>query len=376
MRCTRILLAAASLAATVDAHAYVPKGIRARASSPLEVTLAPAAGGGVAELVATIKNVGGEDLNLLKVGTILDDVLPIQKVSIVDEAGVEAQFQGIEASLRHDALKPEHFVLVKASGSVSTTIRAAPVHEFPHSGTYTFSAAGLLPVARPGSTTLVGPALEFQSNQVQLAVSAAAAAAVPRALQPADGAAAAGLEARTNLQPGCSAERTAATEAALADCAQLAAAAAAEAADASSARFVEYFGTNETAARAEVATRLERAAAECGTTDAGVSRFYCFDYYGICELEGPLNAYTLWSFDTVVACPLFFEALPALPPACHRQCRATTAVHEMTHCEGLYSPHTNDWAYGYNESVALPPDRALMNADNYSLFANAVYLDC
>lgn len=49
----------------------------------LDVTLAPA--GNVAEVVATVKNVGAQDLNLLTLGTFLD-VAPVQKLSVVDEA--------------------------------------------------------------------------------------------------------------------------------------------------------------------------------------------------------------------------------------------------------------------------------------------------
>ncbi|OTB15765.1 hypothetical protein K445DRAFT_317407 [Daldinia sp. EC12] len=368
MRITKFVLAIAGFTATTDAHSVKP--IYGRQASALEVTLSPSPSGGVAELIATIKNVGSEDLNLLRVGTLLDEVLPVEKVYVVDESGQEAPFRGIHASIRHDALTAANFQLLRASESLDTVIKAATVHRFEKSGTYTFTATGLMPVAPAGSTTLSGPAMLIQSNRISLHVDAESAAAVPKlfSLNP--------LEGRTNVQDGCNATQLAASTEALTNCEKLALAAAADAADPSSSRFVEYFKTNSSETRQIVADRLKAAAKECSTTDSGPSRYFCYDYYGICETEGPLNAYTKWDFSFVIMCPLFYDTLPPLPQGCHRQCQATTAIHEMTHCEDVYSPHTNDFVYGYNESVALTPEQALLNADNYSLYANAVYMKC
>ncbi|OTA83880.1 hypothetical protein M434DRAFT_400582 [Hypoxylon sp. CO27-5] len=368
MRYVEILLVAARLAATIDAR--IPRLVHDRQAPAIEVTLTPVEAGNAAELVATILNIGSTDLNLLKVGTILDEILPVQKVLAVDEKGLEVPFKGIHASIQHSALTDEHFRLLKVSESVSTVISAATVHEFTASGTYTFLATGLLPVAPAGSTELSGPALTYLSNNVSLHVDAQAAAAIPKALTFAP------LETRTNIQDGCNATQLAASTAALTNCETLALAAAADAADPSSARFVEYFKTNSSSTRQIVVDRLTAAAKECSTTNSGPSRYFCYDYYGLCETDGPLNAYTKFDFDFVIMCPLFYDTLPPLPQGCHRQDQATTTIHEMTHCEDVYSPHTNDFTYGYNESTALPPERALLNADNYSLYANAVYMGC
>ncbi|KAI0380589.1 Deuterolysin metalloprotease family-domain-containing protein [Hypomontagnella monticulosa] len=368
MRRMVTLVAATGLATVVSG--YTVKPVFNRQAPALEVTLAPIATGEVAELVATIKNVGSTDLNLLKVGTLLDDVLPVQKVLATDEAGVEAPFRGIHASIRYDALTTAHFQPLKVSESVRAIIKTASVHEFTKSGIYTFSATGLLPVAPAGSSILSGPAISIQSNKISLHIDSQAAEAVPMALG------ANPLEARTNVQDGCNATQLAASTAALGNCETLALAAATDATDPSSARFVEYFRTNSSTTRQIVADRLTAAAKECSTTNAGPSRYFCYDYYGICESEGPLNAYTKWDFDFVIMCPLFYDTLPPLPQGCHRQCQATTTIHEFTHCEDVYSPHTNDFTYGYNESVALPPEHALLNADTYSLYANAVYMKC
>ncbi|KAI2617664.1 Deuterolysin metalloprotease family-domain-containing protein [Hypomontagnella submonticulosa] len=362
------LVAAAGLATVVSG--YTMKPVRDSQAPALKVILAPATTSDVAELVVTIINVGSIDLNLLKVGTLLDEVLPVQKVLAVDEAGVEAPFRGVHASIRYDALTPAHFHPLKVFESVNIIIKTARVHEFAKSGTYSFSATGLLPVAPAGSATLSGPAVIIQSNSINLHVDAQAAEAVSMALG------AKPLEARTNVQDGCNAIQLAASTAALANCETLALAAAADAANPASARFIEYFKTNSSATRQIVADRLTAAAKECSTTNAGPSRYFCYDYYGLCESDGPLNAYTKWDFDFVIICPLFYDTLPPLPQGCHRQCQATTTIHEITHCEDVYSPHTNDFVYGYNESVALPPEHAVLNADTYSLYANAVYMKC
>lgn len=85
---TRSLVAFASLAAAslINAHAISHSRLGKRAPSPLEVKLT-APTGDVAEIVATITNVGTEDLNLLAVGTILDTKLPIERLLVSGEAG-------------------------------------------------------------------------------------------------------------------------------------------------------------------------------------------------------------------------------------------------------------------------------------------------
>lgn len=56
----------------------------AKRDSGLVVTLTSAEG--AAEVLATIKNVGTQDLNLLTLGTFLDSA-PVQKLAVVDETG-------------------------------------------------------------------------------------------------------------------------------------------------------------------------------------------------------------------------------------------------------------------------------------------------
>ncbi|KAJ0364342.1 hypothetical protein COL154_005028 [Colletotrichum chrysophilum] len=310
-----------SALAIADAHPGT-HGIRLnKRDSGLEVTLAPSASGTPTEVIATIKNNGADDLNLLK--------------------------------------------FLSAGESIAVAIDVAKVHYFEKSGRFSVIADGLIPVGLASSTSFDQPAIAFKSNAIDIDVDAVAASGLMVA--PA-------LAERTNVQAGCNETTSDASLKALANCQVLALAAAADAADPSSKRFVEYFGTNSSETRNIVVTRLRNVAQECSTTNSGGSRYFCYDYYGVCEIDGPLNAYTAWDVNTMVMCPLFY-GLPPLPQGCHRQCQATTAIHETTHCEAVYEPHTNDYAYAYNASVALPPERALQNADNYSLYANGKLLE-
>lgn len=250
--------------------------------------------------------------------------------------------------------------MLKAGSSIETIVDGTNVHNFEKSGVYSFSARGLLHFAIAPSTVPSGPAMVFESNTLTLQVDAQPAAAA---------AAKAHLQGRFMLQDGCNATEKAAAIASISNCRKLALAAVADASDPSSKRFVEYFKSNSSSTRETVIARLKAVAEECSSTDGGVASFSCVDLANICVLYGPLVAYTFWDTNRTITCPLFWER-PPLPETCHKQDHATTVIHETTHSEGVYAPPTNDWAYAYNESVALSPERALANADNYSLYAN------
>jgi hypothetical protein len=66
---------------TFASAAFLENGKR---DTGLEVTLT-AAEGSAADVVATVKNVGTQSLNLLTLGTFLDSA-PVQKLAVVDEA--------------------------------------------------------------------------------------------------------------------------------------------------------------------------------------------------------------------------------------------------------------------------------------------------
>lgn len=46
--------------------------------------------------------------------------------------------------------------------------------------------------------------------------------------------------------------------------------------------------------------------------------------------------------------------------------QVTASLHELTHAPGVYSPGTDDNAYGYSASSALSSSAAILNADTYA----------
>ena len=74
-----------ALAALAVSNAAVVIDNTKRATG-LEVTLSPTENS--AGVVATVKNVGAEDLNLLTLGTFLDSA-PVQKLAVLDESGMK-----------------------------------------------------------------------------------------------------------------------------------------------------------------------------------------------------------------------------------------------------------------------------------------------
>ena len=133
-------------------------------------------------------------------------------------------------------------------------------------------------------------------------------------------------------------------------------------------RFSEYYKTTASSTRTTVANRLTAVANECGSSTSGATTYYCTDVYGDCSSN--VLAYTIPSQNLVVSCPIYFSALPGLTRSCHAQDQTTTTLHEFTHAPGVYSPGTQDYAYGYSASTALSSARAVLNADTYALYAN------
>ncbi|KAM3080431.1 hypothetical protein ACMFMG_005386 [Clarireedia jacksonii] len=314
---------------------------------------------------ATVKNVGAQDLNLLKYGTLFDSA-PVRKV-IVTESDNLAPFTGILRSIQRTDLVPDSFVSLAAGATFETTINTAETHEL-NSATYNFFAEGAIPFAPANSTELTGESIYFKSNLVTMEVDGEAAAAVKSAVETSK------TDKRTVLQSGCSTSQRSQTTQALAYARQLASAAQTAATSGSSTKFNEYFKTTSSSTRSVVAARLGAVATQAGSITSGSTKYYCTDVYNYCESN--VLAYTIPSTNEIVNCPLYYSALPALSSTCHAQDRATTSLHELTHAPGTYSPGTQDNAYGYSASTALTSARAVLNADSYALYANAIYVGC
>lgn len=154
--------------------------------------------------------------------------------------------------------------------------------------------------------------------------------------------------------------------AALSSCARLATAAEQAARNGSGDKLVEYFSSQSSSVRRNVAGVFNKIATECGRDTSGVAEQYCTDVLQYCE-QGVL-AYTVPSMNVMVSCDIYFNQLPALETRCHRQDQATTTLHEVTHLNAIAG--TNDFAYGYDLATQLSTNQALNNADTYTLFAN------
>ncbi|KAI1012098.1 hypothetical protein LB503_004847, partial [Fusarium chuoi] len=357
MRFCPTLSFVAYLASGVQSH--FPHSRHARNNNALTAFLEPVPGQST-QVNVSIKNDGPTDLSLLKIGTILDD-RPVKKLSLKDESGNEVSFMGIELSLYYDGLKSNHFETLKAESSIFRTIDLSTMYDL-KAGTYTVYAEGSIPAASKESSKTIP--VSFKSETLSMKITKASSAEAKQK-----------ASKRTILQgDSCTADKLELTANGVKNCETLARAAAKDASDVHSARFVEYFKSNETTAREHVTGRLLAVAEECSTSDSGNTRVFCSDEIGYCESDGPLIAYTTWVNGYVTMCPLFYDTLPPLPQKCHKQDHATTTIHEMTHARAVYEQEvsTQDYAYGYENSTALDPLSCLYNADSYSLYANVL----
>ncbi|KAF4975579.1 hypothetical protein FZEAL_7651 [Fusarium zealandicum] len=357
-----LIWATACLALGAESH-YAKRGANSEASD-LAVTLSVPSSGKATVVEATITNNGKHDLGLLKIGTFLDD-RPVKKLTVVDETGAEIPFMGIELSVYYDGLKSEHFKTLKAGSSLTQAIDIASAFDL-EPGTYKVFAEGSIPSSSGGSS--VTRSASYKSEAISVTVDKPSLSAVKQS----------SMKRAVVANDTCTPEKLEVTSNAIRNCVTLARAAAADAADVNSARFVEYFKSNETSARKHVSGRLNAVVKECSNTEGGAISVSCTDPFGYCNDGGPLIAYTIWVNGYMVMCPLYYDTLPPLPQTCHKQDHATTTIHEMTHARAVWEGEvsTGDYAYGYENSTALDPSDALYNADNYSLYANAIYLDC
>ncbi|KAF9762417.1 hypothetical protein IL306_003429 [Fusarium sp. DS 682] len=268
---------------------------------------------------------------------------------------------GIELSLYYEGLKTTHFEKLSSGSSLFRIVDLSTMYDL-KPGTYSVYADGSLPSAIGESIKPTPVSLKSEAISIKI-TKASSAEAKQKASK------------RTILEgDSCTSEKLEATANGVKNCEILARAAAKDASDVHSARFVEYFKSNETKTREHVAGRLLAVAEECSTSNSGNTRVFCTDEIGYCETYGPLIAYTTWVNGYVTMCPLFYDTLPPLPQKCHRQDHATTTIHEMTHARAVYEQEvsTQDYAYGYENSTALDPLTCLYNADSYSLYANVL----
>ncbi|KAF7174481.1 hypothetical protein CNMCM5623_007362 [Aspergillus felis] len=308
---------------------------------------------------ATVKNTGSEDVTFVHLN-FFHDAAPVKKVSLFRNA-TEVEFTGIKRRVVTEGLTDDAVMTLPAGATYEDEFDIASTADLTEGGPVTIRTDGVVPVT---TNNKISGYIPYKSNELEIEVDAAKAAAVPHAIKL--------LESRTKIS--CSGSRASALTTALRNAVSLANAAASAASSGSSTRFQEYFRTTSSSTRNTVAARLRAVASEASSQSSGKTTYYCTDPYGYCDSN--TLAYTLPSRNIVANCDIYYSALPALASSCHAQDQATTTLHEFTHAPGVYSPGTEDYAYGYSAATALSASQALLNADTYALFANAVNLNC
>ncbi|KAF2278571.1 uncharacterized protein EI97DRAFT_448473 [Westerdykella ornata] len=315
---------------------------------------------GNSEVKVAVTNNGDRALNLLSKGTFLDEVNPVEKVSMYPSGGTtKVPFEGIKLRLLTSGLTTEDFVALGVGESKEITVETAALHTLSEGGNFDVFAQGYIPYAEEGSTELAG-SLPYESNRLSMTVDGALAATVAKA-----------LSKRTVIGSSCSGSKLNSIRTALSNCQKLASSAASAAS--SGTKLDIYFKSTSSSTKNAVSERLRAVASDCGSSGSATST-NCNDPYGGCSSN--VLAYTVPSQNFITYCNLFFNELPDLTSTCHGQDKATTVLHEETHAPGVYSPGTDDLGYGYAAAMRLSTSQALSNADSYALYANAIHLNC
>lgn len=271
-----------------------------------------------------------------------------------------ANFNGVALRMSMTHLTETEFVPIEPGQTIETEIDIAELYDVESTDSYAVRAVGSMPYAQPGSTNLTGKSLAFSSNTLTMDIDGDMAMKVPYAIDHAH-------QRRTTLSTdGCSRSRAQVLRTALDNCQKLAsnAASAIEAGHA----LKKYFQTTSKSVAQTVAARFRAVAKDCGSDSNGATETSCSDSYGYCQ-PGVL-AYTLPRYNYVAYCEIFYENLSPLSERCHAQDQATTILHEETHAPAVYSPGTEDYAYGYAAAQDLSSQQAVNNADTYAIYAN------
>lgn len=353
-------------------------------TNPISVSLAPE---GNHMVKATITNNGVKGLNLFTAGSILDTKAPVNKLTVTKDctytlnsdhitpslttiapAAHKIAFDGIRYRIAHSGLKPESFTALKAGESKEVLINMAEVYKIKDTGLYSITSAGSLRYAEADSTKLVG-SYRYDANTVSMTIDGPQAFAVPMAVQPT-------ILADRSAVPsdsGCTASQASTVKDGASRCSKQATAAANDALNGFDARFKEYFKSTSKTDRTYVSNRLKAVAKECGNATGGITTLYCRDKHNYCQ-PGTF-AYHTDTDNSIVFCDAYWSA-SLETTQCHGDDKAGTTLHETTHDSDVFSPGTDDYAYGYTACSKLSRDKALENADTYEYYANAVHLNC
>ncbi|KAJ5894889.1 hypothetical protein N7495_006580 [Penicillium taxi] len=323
----------------------------------LEVTLSQVDG---TRIKAVVQNTGDESLTFVHLNFFRDSA-PVKKVKVYQNNS-EVAFQGIRRSFRFQGLTLEALTTLNAGEVLEDEFDIAATSDIAHGGLMTLQSSGLVPLVQDGN---VSGYVSYHSNDLSIEVDAMKASQVAKAINP--------LHRRT--RESCNnTNHNEMLDLALRNTVAVANAAANAAHNGSASKFKEYFKTTDDSVRKDVVKRLRAIAKEAQSTNSGSTTYYCGDAFGYCSTN--VLAYTLPYQNVIANCEIWYSYLPAMAVKCHQQDQATTALHEFTHAPGVYTPGTEDLGYGYSAATGLSSSDAVMNADTYALYANAVVLGC
>ncbi|OJD10810.1 hypothetical protein AJ78_08276 [Emergomyces pasteurianus Ep9510] len=355
MRSLSSILAVAVLITTAIAGVAPFTGKRADNIPELDVTLTQING---TVVKAVVTNNGVQGLNILTLNFFKDNA-PVKKVSVYSE-GVEIPFAGVRLRHKSSGLSSEVFTHLGPGESFDDEFDVALTADLSKGGHVVLRAQGYASTTDTDGETLSGM-VRYSSNELEFDVDGTSAAKTFASMST--------FSKRARLA-SCTGARESATTQAIRD-AIVVAAQAATAARSGGARFVEYFKTNDQATRDLVAARFDAVSRESSSTIAGQTTYYCDDPNFICSPN--ILAYAIPARNLITNCPGYYT-LDHMTQRCHGQDRVTTSIHEFTHTPGVYSPGTDDVAYGHQAVTGLSTEEALNNADTFSLFANGMLL--
>ncbi|EAS31203.3 metalloproteinase 5 [Coccidioides immitis RS] len=305
---------------------------------------------------AVITNTADHEISFLKFNTFFDSSAT-RKVSIAKDGSV-VPFNGLYRYYNAAKLPKEAFKTLAPGASAEATFDIAETSDLSAGGSFSVFSDGMIPVADGSGTTLTG-AIKYSTNELKMNVDGALAAKVQSAIPK--------LEKRTRIDPDCPGEyRNVLTQGL-----QTAAGYASRAAEAATNgdQLEEFFKTTDQQTAQNIAQRFQAIAQECGSDSQGSTTYFCDDRFNGCE-QGVI-AYTIPAQSVVVNCPAYWE----LPPVVNQGLdpdHGYVVVHEFTHATSIFSPGTQDHAYGYENCIRLSPEQCISNADNYSLYAASV----
>ncbi|KMU76812.1 neutral protease 2 [Coccidioides immitis RMSCC 3703] len=310
---------------------------------------------------AVVTNRGDEAISVLRLNSVLDS-FPCRRVDVYKE-GKKMEFEGLLAHHDMQNLPDDVFATLNPGDFAENTFDIAETVDLSAGGPVTVLSEGVFLLARSDSTSISGM-VQYRSNELKIDVDGVLAAKV----ESAGGLRRRNLDKRTSFYlDTCTPAAMKNLTALLRSTTDYADAGARAATNGSLATFETFFKKTDLRTRRPVASRFRAISNETSIIDGGIVRLTCSDDF----CKGTINAIADSWISFITICPRFFWAYPPTSPECHATDQTSILLHEMTHMRHVYSPGTNDFAYGYDNVTKLPADQAINNADTFAIYAAA-----